>query len=175
MNQQQIETISGVVADLKVIPTRFGRKMVTFTLSGKNCKAFDKVAGTVQGLTGKQMELQVTRGYYAGKDEFCVICVHGANSSTVEDTSRTNVTVAPAPGMVRWHVRPGERDLFRSEIVKYGTARMLEIFDKLPHPDCSEEQWNELMKEFHENKKAHTEELRAHARSLGYSDEEITD
>ena len=75
MNQQQIETISGVVADLKVIPTRFGRKMVTFTLDGKQFKAFNEEASTVQTLNGERIKIEAKRGSYRGKPEYAVVSV----------------------------------------------------------------------------------------------------
>ena len=54
MNQ---ETISGIVSDLKVIPTRTGRSMVMFVLGGKCCKAFGDIAVTLQTLSGVQVEI----------------------------------------------------------------------------------------------------------------------
>src|SRR5271169_3489185 len=152
MNQ---ETISGIVSELKVIPTRTRRSMVTFKLSGKKCKSFGNVAEACAMLDGKETSAKDIRQV---------------------PTQKSAPPTGPAPkGMVRWHGRPGEWEQFRSQIVKCGTARMLEIFDKLPHPDCSQEQWNELIKEYRDNEKSHAEELRAHAHGLGYTDEEIAD
>ena len=172
-NQKQIETISGVVAALAVKPTRTGRSMITFTLSGKNCKAFDKVASTVQGLTGEQVELEVTRGSYMGKDEYCLTCVHGANSSTVGDTSRTNVTIAPTPGMERWHTRHGERASFRKLVVDYGDPELIAKFDALPWPEAPKEQMHQFLKAWSARPNKRKTQMQDYARSLGYSEDEI--
>lgn len=178
------ETISGIVTDLKVIPTRTGRSMVTFTVSGKKCKSFGDVADACAPLEGKEAKIHAKEGSFRGEKEFAVISVEATVNG--QEVSAKDIRQVPArkfvppteparEGMVRWHVRPGERERFRSVIVKYGTARMLEIFDKLPHPDCSQEQWSELMKEYCDKEKADAEVLRAHARRLGYTDEEIAD
>src|SRR5271167_3636708 len=172
MNQ---ETISGIVSELKVIPTRTRRSMVTFKLSGKKCKSFGNVAEACAMLEGKEAKIEAKEGLFRGEKEFAVISVEATADG--KETSAKDIRQVPtqksAPptgpatkGMVRWHGRPGEWEQFRSQIVKCGTARMLEIFDKLPHPDCSQEQWNELIKEYRDNEKSHAEELRAHAHGL---------
>jgi hypothetical protein len=179
MNQQ---TISGTVSNLRIIPTRTGLSMAAFTVGDKKCKAFGNVADACASLDGVEVQIEGKEGSFRGEKEYAVTSVRSkVDGQEVSATDTRKVpaqklapTSGPAPaGMVRWNVRPGEREHFRSEILKYGTARMLELFDKLPHPDCSEEQWQELMEEYHDNKKAHAEELRGHARNLGYSDEEI--
>ena len=58
------ETISGIVSDLKVIPTRTGTNMVTFVLGGKCCKAFGAIAATLQTLNDDQVEITAKGGTY---------------------------------------------------------------------------------------------------------------
>src|SRR5260370_2773420 len=93
MNQKQTETISGVVADLKVIPTRSGRNMVTFKLDGKMFKAFGDEASAVQTLNGEQVKIEAKRGSYRGKPEYSVVRIKstvGGREVSVSDT-RTDV------------------------------------------------------------------------------------
>ena len=71
------ETISGIVSDLKVIPTRTGTNMVTFVLGGKCCKAFGAIAATLQTLNDDQVEITAKGGTYGGKPEYTVVSVTG--------------------------------------------------------------------------------------------------
>jgi hypothetical protein len=80
MNEKEI--ISGVVADLKVIPTRTGKSMVMFTVDRRNVKAFGDNAAALQSLNGEQVTLEVKRGSYMGKEEYAVISVAGRSAST---------------------------------------------------------------------------------------------
>ncbi len=79
------ETISGIVSDLKVIPTRTGTNMVTFVLGGKCCKAFGEIAATLQTLNDDQVEITAKRGTYGGKPEYAVVSV----KTTVEGRDAT--------------------------------------------------------------------------------------
>ena len=100
MNQQQIETISGVVANLKLISTLYGRNMVTFTLDGKQFKAFDEEASTVQTLNGERIKVEAKRGSYRGKPEYAVVSVKATVDGrpvTVTDI-RSNAPVRAASG-----------------------------------------------------------------------------
>ncbi len=74
MNQ---ETISGIVSDLKVIPTRTGKNMVTFVLGGKSFKAFGDIAAVLQALNAKQVEITAKCGTYRGKPEYAVVSLKG--------------------------------------------------------------------------------------------------
>ncbi len=181
---QETKVLTGVVSDLKVIPTRTGRSMVTLTVSGRKCKAFGNLADTCAALDGEQVQINAREGSFRGEKEYAIISLKATvDGQEVSATDTRTVPAAqsvpprgPVPaGMVRWHARPGERAQFRSEIVKYGNARMLEIFDRLPHPVCKEEEWAELIEEMRKHEKAHAEELRNYARSLGYTEEEIAE
>jgi hypothetical protein len=94
------ETISGIVADLKVIPTRSGRNMVTFVIGDQCCKAFGDVAAALQTLTEEQVQITAKRGSYRGKPEYAVVGVKGTVDGrpvTVSDT-RSNAPVGAASG-----------------------------------------------------------------------------
>ena len=94
------ETISGIVSDLKVIPTRTGTNMVTFVLGGKCCKAFGDIASTLQTLNDDQVEITAKRGSYRGKPEYAVVSVKttvDGRPVTVTDI-RSNTPVRAASG-----------------------------------------------------------------------------
>jgi hypothetical protein len=90
----ETEMITGIVSDLKVIPTRTGTNMVTFVLGGKCCKAFGDMAATLQMSNGEQVEITARRGTYLGKPEYAVVnvkaTIHG-QSVTVTD-ARSNAS-----------------------------------------------------------------------------------
>lgn len=182
MKKQIRRSFTGQITDMKKIATRTGRSMITFTANGRKCKAFGDVANACLALDGKEVQVEAREGSFRGEEEYTIISVSGKLegqeiSKTDTRTKPVPQSVAPTgptpPGMMRWSVRPGEHAQFRAEIVKYGNARMLEIFDKLPHPQCSEERWGELWTEFCKVEKVYADELREHARSQGFTDGEI--
>ncbi len=178
--EQKTETFSGKLEPVNTVNTRSGMPMVTFELAGNRFKAFADVARMLQASENREVEVTAKKGSYKGETEFAVVSVQVGNGENVTDTRNVSVETAASKGpvgkgMIRWHARPGERAQFRSEIVKCGNAQMLEIFDRLPHPVCKEEEWAELMEEMRKHEKAHAEELRNYARSLGYSEKEIAD
>jgi hypothetical protein len=94
------ETISGIVADLKVIPTRTGTSMVTFVIGAKCCKAFGDIAAALQTLNEEQVQITAKRGTYRRKPEYTVVSVKGTVDGrpvTVTDT-RSNAPVRAASG-----------------------------------------------------------------------------
>jgi hypothetical protein len=94
------ETISGIVADLKVIPTQTGKSMVTFVIGDKCCKAFGDVAATLQTLNEEQVLITAKPGKYRGKPEYAVVSVKGTvdgQSHTATDIRR-NTPVRAASG-----------------------------------------------------------------------------
>jgi hypothetical protein len=94
------ETFNGIVAGLKVIPTRSGKTMVTFAIGDKCCKAFGDVAATLQTLNEEQVQITAKRGAYRGETEYTVVSVKGTVDGrpvTVTDT-RSNAPVRGASG-----------------------------------------------------------------------------
>lgn len=182
MTKEITHSFAGCVADLKTIPTRTGRNMVTLTVSGRKCKAFGDLADTCAALDGEEVLIEAREGSFRGEKEYAVIAVKAkldGKEVSAKDTRRLPAPQSVAPtgptpaGMVRWHVRPGERERFRAEIVKYGNARMLEIFDKLPHPQCRQEEMIELLEEIRKVERAYAQELHDHALGLGFTEDEI--
>ena len=161
------ETISGIVADLKVVPTRTGISMVTFVIGDKSCKAFGDVAATLQTLNEEQVQITAKPGTYRGKPEYAVVSVNG----TVEGrkVSVSDIRKAPPPaqtpekpleeGMVRWCTRPGEREEFRRRVAWCGDAQLLELFERLPHPVCRKEDYVEITRGVGKHDRAVLEEF----------------
>lgn len=167
MNQ---ETIKGIVANLKVVPTRTGMGMVTFTLDGKCCKAFGDIAATLQTLNEEEVQIIAKRGTYQGKPEYAVESVKGTidgskvSVSDIRTAAPTAVTtVKPLeplePGMIYWSLRPGEREHFRRQVASWGDAQLLELFERLPHPVCRQEDYMEIIRRIRKLENAVLEEF----------------
>jgi hypothetical protein len=161
------ETITGVVSNLKVIPTRSAMNMVTFTLGERSCKAFGEVAAAVQSFGDEKVEIIATRGVYRGQPEYAVVSAKAVVEGR-EVSVRAVRTVSPRvetprkpleAGMIEWHTRPGERDRFRVKVAAYGDAALLDLFDKLPHPVCSKERFSEMARVMNKHDEAVLEEF----------------
>jgi len=140
------ETISGVVSDLKAVPTRTGTNMVTFVLDGKCCKAFGEIAASSQKLNDKQVEITAERGTYQGKPEYAVMSVTAivdGRRVTVTDTRRkgpaqTASGTCPHCGaqMARRDVCPGFTEEEFEEILRrdFGESVTPEIQEPASNP-----------------------------------------
>jgi hypothetical protein len=67
-----IDNLSGVVSNVRTVPTQSGRLMVTFMLGNTRCKAFGELASTIQNTVGKRVEVSARKGSFQGKPEYSV-------------------------------------------------------------------------------------------------------
>jgi hypothetical protein len=67
-----IDNLSGVVSNVRLVPTQLGRLMVTFMLGSTRCKAFSELASAIQNTLGKKIEVSARKGSFQGTTEYSV-------------------------------------------------------------------------------------------------------
>ncbi len=71
-NSMIIDNLSGIVSNVRTVPTQSGRLMVTFMVGSTRCKAFGELASTIQNTLGKQIEISARKGSFQGTTEYSV-------------------------------------------------------------------------------------------------------
>ena len=67
-----METITGYIHSIRIIPTRIDTYMIAFFLSGKRCLAFNDVARRAEGLKGQKVQAEGFWRPYRDEREFDV-------------------------------------------------------------------------------------------------------
>jgi hypothetical protein len=78
-----MENISGLIGNIKTVPTQSGRLMVTFVVGNTRCKAFGELASAIQNTVGKRVEVSARKGSFQGKPEYSVETLKTINGTLV--------------------------------------------------------------------------------------------
>src|SRR5215467_3445384 len=98
--ENKTEVFSGLVTDLREIKTRTGLSMVTFSVSGKKCKAFAELAHTCAKLDGKEVQMEAKQGSFRGEKEYAIISVNAridGEEISAKDTRTSSASPAVVP------------------------------------------------------------------------------
>jgi hypothetical protein len=85
-----METLTGSLKTVRVVPTKTNTLMVTFTVNGERCKAFGDIAKAIEGLEGRRVELACTKGLFQGAHEFNAKAVSVVSRSENSEVSKIN-------------------------------------------------------------------------------------
>ena len=78
-----LQNLSGCVSDMRAIPTRSGRAMITFKIANTPCKALGDLASAIQKAQGKQIEISARKGTFRGMDEYAVEILKSISGTAV--------------------------------------------------------------------------------------------
>jgi hypothetical protein len=78
-----MENISGLISNIKTVPTQSDCLMVTFVVGNTRCKAFGELASAIQNTVGKRVEVSARKGSFQGQPEYSVETLKTINGTLV--------------------------------------------------------------------------------------------
>jgi len=76
-----METITGFIHSIRIIPTTIDTYMITFFLSGKRCLAFNDLAHRAEALEGQKVQAEGFWRPYRDEREFDVRSIKYSNAA----------------------------------------------------------------------------------------------
>jgi hypothetical protein len=134
------ENLSGCVSDLKIVPNRSGRLMITFRIGNSSCKAFRELASAIQKAEGKQIEVSARKGSFRGVTEYAVEIVKTISGTAVnfrDNHDPVSVTDSPINRVESTHHQ-------MREFVAINESERKQITEAIAEPDAGPSAINDM-------------------------------